>query len=118
MNTIITRTGKNITTVIVGTAAVLMMGTLSMQRANAASQDVPAVVVKYDGSTLVSTSGARALYKRIELAARQVCPDDSTRDLARTIAAQRCQRDAVERAVRDIDNPQLAKLLGDLSNRS
>jgi UrcA family protein len=116
MNTALTHTGKHITTVILGTAAALMMSTLSLQTANAASPDAPTVVVQYDGSTIVSASGARALYKRIELAARQVCPDDSTKDLARAAAAQRCQKDAVERAVRDIGNPQLAKLLSDLSN--
>ncbi len=70
--------------------------------------EVPSVAVHYYASDLLSDAGAAAVYRKISHAARQVCPDGDARDLNRKALATRCQSEAVERAVRQIDSPRLA----------
>jgi len=84
----------------------------AMTHAAAAAQteDVPAVVVKYDAVSLTTEPGVRALYRRLEAAARSVCPAESNRDLTSTTLARQCREAAVDRAVRQIKNPRLAEM--------
>jgi UrcA family protein len=74
----------------------------------APADDVPSIAVRYDDLNLATTDGANTLYRRISNAARQVCPDPFSRDLAVVTASERCQAEAVNRAVREVNNPQLA----------
>ena len=74
----------------------------------APADDVPSVAVRYDDLNLATAAGVNTLYSRISHAARQVCPDPFSRDLAVVIASERCQAEAVGRAVHDVNNPQLA----------
>jgi UrcA family protein len=68
----------------------------------------PSVTVRYDDLNLATSAGADALYRRISIAARAVCGDEYSRDLAVVAANQRCRADAVAKAVREVNNPQLA----------
>ncbi len=75
-----------------------------------AGDDVPSVVVKYSDLNLATQDGVNHLYRRLMAAARQVCPDAPIRDLGAMSRAEQCRNEAVARAIRQIDNPQLAAL--------
>jgi len=91
---------------VAGAFAALTVATTSF--AAAPSVDPPAVSVRFDDLNLSTANGVNSLYRRISVAARQVCPDVSSRDLVVVAAAQRCQATAVSRAVSKLNNPQLA----------
>ncbi len=76
----------------------------------AAGDDVPSIVVKYSDQSLSSDSGVKDLYAQIVRAAKQVCPDPSIRDLRAEKLAEQCRNQAVARAIRKVDNAQLAAL--------
>jgi UrcA family protein len=72
------------------------------------SDEAPSVTVRYDDLNLATSAGVDALYHRISNAARAVCPDAHSRDLAIVAASERCQANAVDQAVREVNNPHLA----------
>ncbi len=76
----------------------------------ASAPGAPAVAVRYDDLNLATPQGVNALYRRISLAARQVCPDFYSRDLVMVAAAKSCQAEAVAHAVNETHNAQLASL--------
>ena len=79
--------------------------------ARAAAADVPKLEVSYTKRDIATEQGARALYRRIATAARQVCPRGEgsivpkLNDISRT-----CIRDAIARAVREVNSPRLAEV--------
>jgi UrcA family protein len=91
---------------VAGAFAALTVATTSF--AGAPSADPPTVAVRYDDLNLSTPAGVNALYHRISVAARQVCPDVFSRDMGVVAAGERCQASAVAHAVRDVNNPQLA----------
>ena len=91
----------------------LLLGSLAgVLAAGAASAtgDVPAVSVKYSQESLATNGGVYDLYRRITIAAKQVCPDVSIRDLSALHQMEVCRDQAVARAISQIDNPKLAAL--------
>jgi UrcA family protein len=90
--------------------ASLLAGAFGVAHAAAPLDEVPTVVVHYGDLDLSTQDGARALYKRISYAAAKVCPSEDSRDLARYAHAQACREEAIARAVREINSPQLAAL--------
>lgn len=92
--------------VLASAFAALTATTLSF--AAAPGDDVPTVAVRYNDLNLATSAGVSALYQRIAHAARQVCPDPYTRDLAMVAAAESCQAEAIARAVSEVNNKQLA----------
>ena len=95
--------------------AVLTLGTLtaalSLGAVNAATpESPPSVVVKYSDQDLSTASGVNEVYRRIVRAAKQVCPDTSFHDLSLQRRVAECRDQAVSRAIRQIDNSQLAAL--------
>jgi UrcA family protein len=75
---------------------------------SAAERDEPlSTVVRYGDLDIESEAGAEALYRRLQLAARRVCPGDS-RDLAMRAAVRACRAQAIERAVGSIGSTRLA----------
>jgi UrcA family protein len=91
---------------VAGAFAALTVATTSF--AAAPSVDPPAVSVRFDDLNLSTTAGVNSLYRRISVAARQVCPDVFARDLVVVAAGQRCQASAISQAVHKLNNPQLA----------
>jgi UrcA family protein len=91
---------------VAGAFAALAITTNSF--AGPPSDDMPSVTVRYSDLDLATTAGVNVLYRRIANAARQVCPDVYSRDLDVVAASTRCQANAVARAVRELNNPQLA----------
>jgi UrcA family protein len=77
-----------------------------------ADDAAPVRKVKYSNPTTVE--GARHLYAQIERAANYACGSDST-DLDKPSL---CVRDAVGRAIRDINNPNLAQVYIERNGRN
>jgi UrcA family protein len=89
----------------------LLLGSLAgVLAAGAAGADVPAVSVKYSQESLATNGGVYDLYRRITIAATQVCPDFLIRDLGAQRRVAQCREQAVARAISQIDNPKLAAL--------
>jgi UrcA family protein len=94
-------------------APLLLLGGLAGAMAAGATgtdSDAPSVTVKYSQESLATNGGVGDLYRRITLAAKQVCPDDSIRDLAVQHRIAQCREQAVAVAIRQIGNSQLAAL--------
>jgi UrcA family protein len=68
------------------------------------------VTVKYEDLDLATEEGSHALYGRLTVAAREVCPQigDTLLALRQNRDAQRCITDTVQRAVKGIKNPKFA----------
>src|ERR1700685_1113149 len=88
-------------------AGVLGVGTAS---AAGTDSDVPSIVVKYSDQSLSTDSGVKNLYAQIGRASKQVCPDASIRDLKIQHQVDECRDQAIARAIRKVDNSQLAAL--------
>jgi UrcA family protein len=72
------------------------------------SPDVPSRVVRYSDLDITRTSGAAALYARIEAAARSVCqPAFGFPETRMEGELRKCQRQAIDRAVNDVNAPLL-----------
>ena len=78
--------------------------------ADAVDTAAPSRVVKYNTEALTSNSGLQDLYRRIQVAAKQVCPDTFSRDLHAGELVKACRQQAVANAVHQINNSQLAAL--------
>lgn len=72
----------------------------------------PSTSVTYSTANLATDRGVRALYERIIEAAKAVCPtyEEHAAGLGRFLASKSCQRKAVARALRQIDNPRLTAI--------
>ena len=88
-------------------AGVMAAGAAS---AGSPASDVPTVVVKYSVESLATDPGVHALYRRITLASRQVCPEPPTRSLSLRTKVEQCRNQAIARAVGQIDNSRLEAL--------
>lgn len=74
-----------------------------------ADEAPPSRTVGFADLNLSSEAGAAALYKRIQGAARNVCPgDDTSRQLDQIAVRNRCIEDAVARAVRKVNDESLS----------
>ncbi|HEX3846291.1 MAG TPA: UrcA family protein [Steroidobacteraceae bacterium] len=81
------------------------------------SDEAPGRVVKFADLDLTRSAGVAALYARLQSAARQVCEPAGTRDLKAEALARTCVAHAVERAINDINVPQLASYYQEKTGR-
>jgi UrcA family protein len=74
--------------------------------------EIPSVTVKYTDLNLSSEEGSRALYGRLIVAARRVCPEraDTLLALGQNRDSQRCISATVQRAVKEIKHPKFAEV--------
>lgn len=86
-------------------------GAAGMGAASAATQDfdAPRVVVKYNPDSLLTDTGAHAVYERIVAAAGQVCPQGSESRLM-SEGTRQCRAHAIARAVMKINDSRLAAI--------
>ena len=96
------------------TIAMLFCGIVSAAGIGAASaavsdEDVPSVVVKFRPESLLTDSGARTVYRKIVLAAEQVCPQ-SVGSALQSPAVMQCRAESITRAVMKINNSKLAAI--------
>lgn len=89
-----------------------LVGVTSVGAVNAATpaENVPSITVRFDPQSLETDSGARAVYRRLETAAKAVCPDPVQSRPFASRAVEHCREQAVARAVHAIDSPRLAEI--------
>jgi UrcA family protein len=115
MNTLTTARAKIALLVLGSFGGILAAGAAGV---TSAGGGVPTVVVKYDAASLATDSGVSDLYRRITSAAKKVCPDASIRDLSGQRRVDECRKQAVSRAIGQVDNSQLAALYASHSKNS
>jgi len=94
-------------------AGVMSIGVMAVTKASPsrfADMDAPRLAVQYDDLDVNTEEGALTLYRRIVSAAREVCPQESKYSMRVTEISRQCVRNAVARAVREVNSPQLAKV--------
>jgi UrcA family protein len=86
-----------------------IVGAASMGAVSAATpkDDVPSIKVQFDPQSLATDSGARAVYRLLVHAAEKVCPDPQNGPFVNSLTKE-CRRQAIVRAVQEINNPRLA----------
>ena len=89
-----------------GLASLAVAGTAG---ALTAVLDAPSVAVQYNSDALASDNGTRALYRRLSLAAEQVCPNPGDTRLVSAVVKQ-CRQEALTAAVNKIHSQRLAAL--------
>ncbi|MGH8202776.1 MAG: UrcA family protein [Steroidobacteraceae bacterium] len=78
--------------------------------ANEPSADGMQTNVYYTQVDLATAQGTRALYRRLERAAEEVCPVSSSLLPGAAAASQECQRQAIARAIGEIGSSRLAAI--------
>jgi UrcA family protein len=79
----------------------------ALATANAASDELPARVVPYGDLDLTHMDGVLTLYRRIHVAARDVCRPQSASDLGAEAFVRNCESQAIAGAVADVNAPLL-----------
>lgn len=93
------------------TTATLIAAVAPAHAAGRADASAPRqFAVSYADLDLQTEDGALALYQRIAMATRQVCPDDHSRDLRRLRALHACRAEAMDRAISGVGNERLAAI--------
>lgn len=93
---------------VVASAAIAWGGGTSAQ-AGEPDPAVPHKVVSLRDLNLNSPQGVAVLYRRINSAAQEVCADPYRYDLSE-LKLQSCVKDAVSRAIAQVNNPMLTSL--------
>lgn len=96
---------------------ILLLGSLAglswagaASAATASEGTIPEATVHYSKSSLASDDGARALYSRLEKAAKQVCPSGPMYAHISATSVVECRQKALSAAVAKIHNQRLAAL--------
>jgi UrcA family protein len=98
---------KHFRTAFFGLAVAAAAAASTPRVALAAADGLPARTVSYADLDLTKPSGAQALYRRISVAAQQVCTIAGYRDLQEKVNEQRCVAQAIDAAVRDVQSAAL-----------
>jgi UrcA family protein len=98
--------------------AVLVSGAAFAQEPSAdVTVTAPSITINYSDLNLATPHAVEVLYRRVAVAAKEVCAYGETRELARQVAADRCVTQAMNNAIQKIDVPQLNALYRAKSNR-
>lgn len=93
-----------------GLTAAFAISALNISTATAADESVPTAIVKFDARRLATEDGTREIYRRLEAAARRVCPDADLRDFGEAAAVESCRAQALARAVQQIHSTRLVEM--------
>ena len=102
----ITRNSNNF---LAAVAAVCLASVTIVAHADQAADGLPTRTVRYSDLNLNTQAGAAVLYQRIRNAAKEVCGDVDSLQLARVAAAKPCIDRAVFSSVRSVNNPILTR---------
>jgi UrcA family protein len=108
-----TGSSARVTRIVIAALLAIAAGVPASSYADAPTKDgdIPSVAVKYSDLNLSTTEGSHALYQRLVDAARRVCPQQGyVTELAHNREVQHCVTTTVERAVKEIKNPQFAEV--------
>ena len=86
------------------------VGNVLLSPAEADEQDPPTKVVKYGDLNLANAEGVQVLYRRIQAAARDVCPISNSMDLHMLSLQQACVGHAIDEAVNSVNVVALTQL--------
>jgi UrcA family protein len=103
----IMKTTNFTTKIAMATVAALCLASATGAYADDAMANVPTRTVHYADLNLNTQAGAAVLYKRIRVAAAQVCGDVNSRRLDEAAAAQACVDHAVNASVQSVNNAKL-----------
>ena len=95
---------------IIGVATLAAVLAVNHASAVGSSGEVPRVVVRYSDLDLSQPQGARALYYRIQRAARMACGGIDVEDLPHRAQFHVCVDQAVANAVTNIDSQRLTEI--------
>ena len=101
------RNNLNIKAAVSGAVFAIVLASLTAPAVAGDSSEIPHRVVKFADLDLTRGAGVAALYARIQWAARQVCEPMIARDLPSEMRARACAAQALDRAVTDVNAPQL-----------
>ena len=90
--------------------SVLTVGPAAAAAAAAVADAAPRVIVRYTAQEAATERGARALYRRIAAAARQVCPVPVASNLRGDAASSQCRETAINAAVAATHAPHLVAI--------
>jgi UrcA family protein len=76
----------------------------------ASEQDVPTKTVRFDDLNIAKAAGAKVLYRRIQAAAREVCPLSISRGVYLAAVQRACIEQAIDNAVRSVNAVALTEL--------
>jgi UrcA family protein len=76
----------------------------------ASDQDVPTKTVRFDDLNIAKAAGAKVLYRRIQAAARDVCPLSISRGPYLAAVQHACIQRAIDDAVRSVNAVALTEL--------
>ncbi len=105
MNTFIRTQFYTALSCVLGAAAVSAIATSA-----AIAEDVPSKTVRYSDLDISKPEGAKVLYNRIRVAARQVCDLSTGGDPMLRAAEHTCIDTAIDTAVRKVNAPALTSL--------
>jgi len=77
----------------------------------------PSITVRYADLNLTEPVAVEVLYRRVQMAAQEVCNHGQSRELARQVAADKCVHNAMNNAIQKLDVPELNALYRVKSNR-
>jgi UrcA family protein len=97
----------NIGAAICSALCATLLGALSTPASAGESVQLARRVVKFADLDLTRGAGVAELYSRIRSAARDVCEPPIASDRESTILARACVAQAIERAIADVNSPQL-----------
>jgi UrcA family protein len=104
------RNTRKLAGIVTGVAAALLAGTAGASAVSSSFDQPPSITVHYQDLDLTTTDGRSTLYWRMSRAAQLVCPDADAADLSALRITQACRSAAIQRAVRSIGGPTMAKL--------
>ena len=87
--------------------ALALVSVATVSAATSLDTPQPERIVKFGDLNLATDSGVALLYARIRSAAREVCESASVWNIESLLASRRCTARALERAIDDINDPQL-----------
>lgn len=102
---------RRLTVTLLSTFAVTALSAAANLATAADAPATASVVVKYADLDVATPKGAARLYRRISVAAHEVCPDSDSRRLEDKMATWSCRRQAVTRAVESVNSPAVAGLV-------
>jgi UrcA family protein len=85
----------------------ILLVSMSVPAGAGESIEVQRRVVKFADLDLTHGAGVTELYARIHSAAQDVCEPLIARDLLSVVSARACVARAIERAIADVNSPQL-----------
>jgi UrcA family protein len=93
---------------LVSTVCAVIVAALAAGAAAADDDTVRKVTVRYGDLDLSDPRGAAALYRRITMAAEEVCSPFEGRDLAGAFRFRACKQRAIAEAVSRVNRPELS----------